>query len=116
MTTYEQIHTLWITMWTLVAFSVLVVLAFGLVFWELAKLRRQTTHLQRITRPASVQVHSTGGGGGGYPGHRPVHIAMKGGGAGTADGPGEPGSIQVFEQDPGGRVRQMWPPEPPANT
>lgn len=111
MTTYEQIHTLWITMWTLVVFSALVALAFGLVFWELAKLRRRVTHLQRRLADATgVHVLSAGGGGGAY------HVAMKGGGAGTADGPGEPGFVHVFEQDPGGNVRKLWPPEPPANT
>jgi hypothetical protein len=102
MTTYEQIHTLWITMWTLVAFCFALLIAVGAMVYAIRQLKHRIACLERITRPANVQIRSTGGGGGGNVRRWPT-------------GPDRPG-VQVFEQDGGGHVRKVWPPEPPANT
>ena len=94
------------TLWALALFNLLAVVGFGLLGWKLKQLQRRVDRLESITRPSNVQITTTGGGGGGGTGR-------------LQRGPltGHSGNgVQVFEQDPGGRVRKLWPPEPPANT
>jgi hypothetical protein len=116
----------------LVAITFWLVAVVMLLVWKaIRQLQHRVAHLERIARQGRVTVTSTGGGGGaassfkttgglvtggpvrkGRPyvaGEADVHIAMKGGDAGTPDGPGKPGWVHISEVDAGGNVRQVWP-------